>query len=172
MLQLGFLKILRGTKIETDAERYGLRYSENPPYEVFSSDTMSFDEKIKLKQIAYLVEKLHNADVCPQTFASLLNETGNTPFDLFGQLAAFYEDNGYFDRAISKKEHYKVMSEFISYLQFKSIESILLYDYLKCTSLQVPVFLKESTVAIAPQSVFAFLHTENAIETYLPAFTE
>lgn len=51
VLQLGFLKLLRGTKIRSEEEKYGYRYNSKPPYEVLKNDFISYEDVLLLKGI-------------------------------------------------------------------------------------------------------------------------
>ena len=57
-LQLGFLKMLRGTGLRRDAGKYGYVYMDHPPYEILSNDVLSFHDIIKIKQAEDILEKI------------------------------------------------------------------------------------------------------------------
>lgn len=95
-LQIGFLKLLSGTKIADGAEKYGIRYRSFPPYEVLCTDTLSFDDIYLLKGIAHTVDRVKNSGkfslaldfiLGDGTENALLNRTPVTPFDFFESLS-------------------------------------------------------------------------------------
>ncbi|MGN1095224.1 MAG: DUF4080 domain-containing protein, partial [Eubacteriales bacterium] len=90
-LQLGFLKILCGCEMERDAERYGIVYSETPPYEVLKTDFISFEELSYLSRIDELCERFSNSGNFRYTFPYLPKKYGS-PFEFFEKLASFYEE--------------------------------------------------------------------------------
>jgi len=60
-LQLGFLKVLGNTRIHREAEIYGIKYREYPPYEVLETDSVSYRELSELKQVEEMVEIYYNS---------------------------------------------------------------------------------------------------------------
>ena len=82
MLQLGFLKILHGTELEEKAEEYGLRFSSEPPYEVYETPWLSEFEIKKLKIVENAVDKLHNSGRFRRTLATAV-KLFELPFDFF-----------------------------------------------------------------------------------------
>lgn len=50
-IQLGFLKLLRGSSMREEAEEYGMRYSPYPPYEIIATNDISYDELLTLKKL-------------------------------------------------------------------------------------------------------------------------
>lgn len=57
-LQIGFLKVLSGTRIAKDSEKYGIKHKSEPPYEVLCTNTLSYDEIYLLKGIAHTVDRV------------------------------------------------------------------------------------------------------------------
>ncbi len=92
-LQLGFLKVLRGTEMEAEAVRYGISYSPEPPYEVLRTKWLSFADICHLKQVEEMLELYYNSGQFVHTMKLLVKSAGS-PFRLFEGLAAYYEKNG------------------------------------------------------------------------------
>ena len=90
-LQLGFLKILCGCEMEKNAERYGMVYSSEPPYEVLGTKWISFAELTRLKLTDELNDRLSNGESLRNTFPWLPLEYGN-PFEFFERLSEFFEE--------------------------------------------------------------------------------
>ena len=107
-LQIGFLKLLSGTAIGSSAEKYGIRYRTEPPYEVLCTDTLSFEDIYLLKGIAHTVDRVANSGKFSLALRFLLGDTPHkfvpkhgsdalspndpphayvTPFDLFSALS-------------------------------------------------------------------------------------
>ncbi|MCL1901379.1 MAG: DUF4080 domain-containing protein [Firmicutes bacterium] len=82
MLQLGFLKMLKGTKIREE-NNFGAVFSEFAPYEVYQTDTLTFDDIIKLKRIESIIERFYNG--------GMFDATINYAFRLFKTPYAFFE---------------------------------------------------------------------------------
>ncbi len=110
-LQLGFLKVLKGSPMEANKERYGLLYQENPPYEVLGSHLLSFDEVQKLKKVEEMVETYYNSNQFRYTLRVLLKEFGGA-FEMFEALARYYEDQGYFVKAPARSNRYEILLSF------------------------------------------------------------
>jgi len=110
-LQLGFLKVLKGTAIWEKAESYGMAYQEKPPYEVLYTRWISYEEILKLKQVEEMVELYYNSGQFAYTLPAL-EEEFPTPFDLFQALSVFYDKKGYFVRNPARSRRYQVLLEF------------------------------------------------------------
>lgn len=113
-LQLGFLKVLKGSYMYEMAEEYNIKYSAFPPYEVFSTKWISYDEIIRLKGIEDMVEVYYNSDQFSYTLKELLNKYDN-PFDLFDELASFYKRKSYNRMSHSRMARYDILREFVEY---------------------------------------------------------
>lgn len=111
-LQLGFLKVLKGSKMYHNAEQYGICYTSEPPYEVLYTNWLSYEEVLKLKQIEEMVELYYNSNQYTYTLPMLLNEFA-TPYEMFEQLAQFYEQKGYFTETPARSYRYHVLLAFI-----------------------------------------------------------
>lgn len=110
-LQLGFLKVLKGSPIEQRAEEYGLVYQSKPPYEVLYTKWLCYEELLKLKGIAELVEIYYNSNQFSYTLSVLQDEFAS-PFHLFAALTDYYHTNGYFISTPSRNYRYQILLEF------------------------------------------------------------
>ncbi|MFI3177862.1 MAG: B12-binding domain-containing radical SAM protein [Eubacteriales bacterium] len=110
-LQLGFLKVLKGSYMEESAHDYSILYQSNPPYEVLSTKWISYEEILQLKEIEEMVELYYNTNQFVQTIR-LLEEEYDTPFHMYEALAGFYRKKGYFTNQPSRLYRYDVLLEF------------------------------------------------------------
>lgn len=110
-LQLGFLKVLKGTAMWENAERYGMAYQESPPYEVLHTRWISYGEILRLKQVEEMVELYYNTGQFTRTLP-WLEEEFVSPFALYEELAAFYRRKGYFVQSPARSRRYHVLLEF------------------------------------------------------------
>lgn len=85
VLQLGFLKLLRGSAMRKEAERFGIRYSPEPPYRVLQTADMSFSDLTFLEAVAGMTERFHNSGRFPNTFPFLPSATPS-PFGFYQSL--------------------------------------------------------------------------------------
>lgn len=102
-LQLGFLKVLKGTEMYQKAESYGLIWSKKAPYEVFSTRWLACDETIRLHHICDAVEVFYNSQMFRHTLAYLENFF-ESPFAMFERLADLLLENGLIGVGVSSKK--------------------------------------------------------------------
>lgn len=150
-LQLGFLKVLKGSYMHEKASEYGICYTNRPPYEVLSTNWLSYEDVQKLKQIEQMVEIYYNSCQYTTTLPLLLS-LFESPFAMYEALADFYEARGYFVNTPSRMYRYDVLLLFVKeQLAFSnSGDKILLFVealtkdvYLRENSKSRPEFAKE-----------------------------
>ena len=110
-LQLGFLKMLSGTKIRNEKEKFNYVYTTYPPYEVLQNDFLSYENLKKLKKIEDVFDRYYNSMRFKKSLAYIM-QYYNSAFDFYGELANYYRVNGLFDRKISTEEQYDIFAEF------------------------------------------------------------
>lgn len=110
-LQLGFLKVLKGSPIEAQADEYGIVYSENPPYEVLYTRWLRYDELLLLKGIEEMVSVYYNSSQFVHTLPVLLTAY-NSPFRMFEALADYCRQNGYETCTPSRSRRYQILLDF------------------------------------------------------------
>lgn len=111
-LQLGFLKVLKGSKMHRKAEDYGLVYRSKPPYEVLYTDWLSFEDVCKLKRIEEMVEIYYNSNQFTVTLPAAIRRF-SSPFAFFEALADYYEAQGYFVQSPARSYRYQVLLSFL-----------------------------------------------------------
>ena len=145
-LQLGFLKVLSGSYIGEKTVDYGILYESNPPYEVLSTNWISYEDVIGLKRVEEMLELYHNSGQFVHTVAFLENRF-ETPFALYEALADFYEKKGFFVQAPSRSYRYEVLLDFACEADAENTEvyrELLTYDlYLREKLKSRPAFLQE-----------------------------
>ena len=92
-LQMGFLKVLKGSYMEEQVAAYDLKYRGNPPYEVLSTKWLPYSDVIRLKGVEDMVEVYYNSGQFPATM-KLLEKRFQRPSEIFVNLAEYYEKNG------------------------------------------------------------------------------
>lgn len=130
-LQLGFLKLLKGSGLRLAKEEYGYKYIDEPPYEVLKSNYISYEELLKLKGIEDLVEKYYNEGYFEHTLNYLIENHYSSAFELYEDLLGFWEDKGYHRNSHSRNKLYELLVEFIQYKNFthlRNIGQILKFD--------------------------------------------
>ncbi len=143
-IQMGFLKLLKGSSMISETEKWGMIYSPYPPYEILSTNSISYDEILKLKKIEEVVDKYYNS----QKFGNILKYFATkfkSPFDFYFKLGTYFKDRGYLDRKISSSEYYKVFIDFTKDVLKEDSEilgEIIKFDYLKFNKKKwLPTFL-------------------------------
>ena len=109
--QLGFLKVLKGSEMGRRAEEFGVVRTDRPPYEVLSTDWLSYGEVLKIKGIEEMVEVYYNSWQFART-VELLTEEFEDYFGLYEALADFYEEQGYNGRSHSRMERLLILRDF------------------------------------------------------------
>ena len=90
-LQVGFLKLLKGSKLRQDAETYGIEYKKSAPYSILKTDVISFAEINQVHKIEHMVEAFYSATGFYSTVRYMLTNFV-TPFDFFDALATYWEE--------------------------------------------------------------------------------
>ena len=111
-LQLGFLKVLKGSFMEQNREAYGLVFKNKPPYEVLSTKWLPFEDVLLLKGVEEMVELYYNTSQFTNTLAELEQEF-DSYFQLYGELAKYYEANGLDKMSHSRITRYEILLQFI-----------------------------------------------------------
>lgn len=94
-LQLGFLKMLRGTGLRIDADKYGYRYMDHAPYEILGNDILPFSDLIRIKRVEDVLEKYWNAHRMDHTIQYLIWQCFPSPFDFFQAFGDYWEKRGW-----------------------------------------------------------------------------
>ena len=132
-IQLGFLKLLKGSSMREEAEKWGIVYSPYAPYEIIRSKDISYEELLLLKKVEAMVDKYYNSCKFNNVIKFFLN-IYEKPFDFYYDLAMFFEEKGNFKRSIGNVEYYKILLDF--YLEKIGGEDeglfreVLKFDYL------------------------------------------
>lgn len=111
-LQLGFLKLLRGSGLRRDAQNYGITYSPRAPYEVLATREMPYRDLALLKDIEEMTELYYNSAAFTATLEYLM-ALALSPFRLFEALSRFYRENGFAASAHSRYELYDILDSFL-----------------------------------------------------------
>ena len=150
-LQLGFLKVLKGSYMEEMAGEYGLLYKSQPPYEVLSTRWLGYDDIIRLKGVEEMVEVHYNSGQFRNVLKELVKEF-DTPFDLYRELAGYYDGNRITGISHSRLARYEILYRFINETVLKGREEekrelyrdLLMYDlYLRENAKSRPSFARE-----------------------------
>ena len=142
-LQLGFLKVLKGSLMQKEAEGYGIVYKEKEPYEVLSTNWLTYGEVLKLKMVESMVEVYYNSGQFWHTLEYLVPFEKDA-FTFYEKLGSFYEKKGYSEISHSRMRRYEILLEYLKEETDVSAEVAaqkMLYDlYLREKLKKRPVF--------------------------------
>ena len=111
-LQLGFLKVLKGSLMQKEAEGYGIVYKEKEPYEVLSTNWLTYGEVLKLKMVESMVEVYYNSGQFWHTLEYLV-PLEKDAFTFYEKLGFFYEKKGYSEISHSRMRRYEILLEYL-----------------------------------------------------------
>ena len=124
-LQLGFLKLLKGTKIRNEEEVHGYVYEDHAPYQVISNKYISALELVKLKEIEEVLDLYSNRGGFENTLSFLMKDK-ESAFEFFESLAHFYYANGYQHVSHKKEDLYRIIYKFAR--EKENIQDVLMHD--------------------------------------------
>ncbi|WP_187116840.1 B12-binding domain-containing radical SAM protein [Rubeoparvulum massiliense] len=131
-LQLGFLKMLRGTGLRNQAEQYGYRYMEHAPYEMLENDILSFGDVVRIKRVEEMLEKYWNLHFMDTTILYLTQVEFPSPFDFFQELGDYWEANGWGRIGHQLEDLYQRLEQFLMTRKTQHPEvwhGLMKYDY-------------------------------------------
>lgn len=175
-LQLGFLKVLKGSYMEEKAKDYQLIYQERPPFEVLSTAWISYDEVIALKGIEEMVEVYYNSRQFEKTL-ELLEKEFDDACAMFEALRDYYEIKELAQINHTRISRYEILFDFVKHLlkekhledKIASYQESLIYDlYLRENIKNRPAFAGEDTVD--KQTAAAFYEKEEQERRYLKGY--
>jgi len=172
-IQLGFLKLLKGSSLRQKAKEHGYKFSKHPVYEVYENKYMSFKEFRRLKIIEDLVEKYGNERRFYHSLEFLINRYKIRPFELFEKLSEYWLKQEYHLIQHGLKRLYEILAEFYECEFCNDLElfkEILKFDYMKT---QNGKLLKENKLdKIFNQQKHDFLKDEDYRNKYLSEYKE
>jgi anaerobic magnesium-protoporphyrin IX monomethyl ester cyclase len=133
-LQLGFLKMLRGTGLRLSAQKHDYVYMDHSPYEILGNNVLSFDDITRIKQVEDVLEKYWNDHRMNDTIEYLVTKVFPSPFDFFQEFGTFWDVQGW-SRIGHQLED--LFTRLLTFLQAKNIkelaviEGLMKYDYLR-----------------------------------------
>ena len=172
-LQLGFLKVLKGSEMHERAEEFGICYMDKPPYEVLYTKWLPFTDVLRLKRIEEMVELYYNSNQFVHTLR-FLEQAFASPFRMYEALAEFYEEKGYFVTSPARSYRYQVLLAFACAYDKENeavYRELLTFDlYLRENVKSRPEFAKD--LAPYKETMRAFYRKEEEDRKYLPEYRE
>lgn len=129
MLQLGFLKLLKGSHIRHNAYEYGMVFKTDAPYEIIKNKYLSFDNLLSLKNTEYVLDKYYNSGAFKKTMNYLFKRYGNDYYKVFFDIAAYFDKMCIFNKSLAKYQLYDILYECFKHFGI-DFKECMLYDYL------------------------------------------
>ena len=170
-LQLGFLKVLKGSPMAERTELYGIQALSYAPYEVLSTKWISYEEILRLKAVEQVLEMYYNSSQFENTLALLENAFADG-FSLYRCLAEYYAEAGYDLLQPSRIKKYEILLEFAERYDKERLnfyyESLILDLYLRENLKNRPDFAMDQKPY--KEQIQAFYRQEDIAERYLPEY--
>ena len=145
-LQLGFLKVLKGSHMMEMCREYGIVYKTQEPYEVLSTKWLDYDHVLKLKTVENMVEVYYNSGQFQNTLEYLENFFQDA-FSIYERLGSFYMEKGYGDVSHTRMRRYEILLEFLEDVPEISMDQVkdqMVYDlYLRENLKSRPDFARD-----------------------------
>ena len=145
-LQLGFLKVLKGSHMMDMCREYGIVYKTQEPYEVLSTKWLDYDHVLKLKTVENMVEVYYNSGQFQNTLEYLENFFQDA-FSIYERLGSFYMEKGYGDVSHTRMRRYEILLEFLEDMPEISMDQVkdqMVYDlYLRENLKSRPGFARD-----------------------------
>ena len=171
-LQLGFLKVLKGSYMAEKQSDYGLVHKSDPPYEVLYTKWLSYEDVILLKGVEEMVEVYYNSGQFTDTLEALAEEFPSA-FAMYEDLWHFYEMHGLLGVQHKRSSRYEILLSWIRKVLREKVDVYrerLTYDYyLRENAKTRPSFAGEYQVE--KEVLRAFYESEEKEHRYLPAYT-
>lgn len=133
MIQLGFLKLLKGTQMYDEVEKYQYKYYSKPPYEVFSNEFISFGELVKLKNLEKMLDYYYNSEKFSYTCDFIIKNNFDSAFNFFEEIADYYDKKGFLKISHKEVALFNILYDFYVENNLKDLDvfvEFLKYDYL------------------------------------------
>lgn len=174
-LQLGFLKVLKGSEMHERAQEFGISYLNKPPYEVLYTNWLSYEEVLRLKHVEEMVELYYNSNQYTHTLQFLVGAF-ESPFAMYEALADFYEEEGYFVNSPARAYRYHVLLAFAQKydgMYADLYRELLTYDiYLREKMKSRPDFATDVSDGIIKTEIRKFYQKEAEERKYLPGYRD
>lgn len=172
-LQLGFLKVLKGSYMQEMQQEYELRYKDEPPYEVLSTKWLPYSDVIELKGIEEMVEIYYNSGQFTHVVEALV-ENYASAYQMYQDLWQYYEEHDYMGIQHRRSARYEIVLDFVKEKypeQADVMRELLTYDYyLRENAKSRPEFAGED--ATDKRFVRAFYEEEEKERKHLPGYEQ
>lgn len=131
-LQLGFLKLLKGSGLRINSDKYGYIYSKHAPYEVFKNDYISFNELISLKYLENILDSYYNSNYFKHSLDIIVKSHYNRAVEFYVEFSLYWKENRLFDKPHKHIRLYEILMEFYTKKEFSNLSAfkeLVKHDY-------------------------------------------
>ncbi|WP_409275335.1 B12-binding domain-containing radical SAM protein [Neobacillus sp. SCS-31] len=132
-LQLGFLKMLRGTGLRIRADEHDYIFMDQAPYEILGNNVLPFEDIIRIKQVEDVLEKYWNSHRMDATIEYLIAQEFESPFDFFQEFGAYWDEKGWSRIGHQLEDLFKRLHSFLESRNTRNldiVEGLMIFDYL------------------------------------------
>lgn len=175
-LQLGFLKLLKGSKLRQQAEIHGYMFRSYAPYEVLCNKYISYEEILLLKDVEEVFERYYNSARFSETLKFMAGMFENA-FDMYYRLSVYCREKGYLDRPVSYRENISILYAFYLDIQpdvnqCEELRQIMIADFASSDSSgSIPESIRRGEDFLPMEDVHRLLQSDGFIARYLPDLT-
>jgi len=171
-LQLGFLKLLKGSGLWFDREKYGYVFSGEPPYEIYSNKFISFDEVLLYKEVEELVESYYNSHRFDHAISYLIKRFfAGQAIDFYIDLYKYWQAAGLHHVSHKSDTLYKILLAYYRKKEFEAydfFEDLLKFDFYKNHSKQIYGVFRQWEIDGFSNLCHEFLQVEDNVDRYVP----
>lgn len=128
MLQLGFLKLLKGSQIRRFYSRHDYVFQDFAPYEILQNKYISFNEIIYLKRIEKVLDKFYNSQMFLSTYEFAVKKVFSSDIEFLVKLSDYILPKDY---KTTMKNAYTLIYNFLK-LHYNNIEEIKHHIKIDC----------------------------------------
>lgn len=165
--QLGFLKMLKGSKIREESDQYGYIFREKEPYEVIGNRFMSADDLIRLKMIETVLDLYYNKSGFRTTLSYIIEKNGTSPFEFYNDFAGFWYHKGYHHKSWKREDLYYIFKSYAEERKWgdcNMVDEVLKFDKYLASS---RVIGKDRNDVNLNNTIHELLHNEAFVEKHL-----
>lgn len=175
-IQLGFLKLLKGSGLRNDQEKYGYKYLDIPPYEILENDFIKYGDIVKLKDIEDLVDKYYNDSYFENSVEYIVNNHYNNPFDFYEDFSNYWGINDYNKVANSRSRLYEILVGFYKHREFPYsliFNELIRFDFIKNNKDgKMPRSIYNIEGDVNQKNIHDILKDERVIRDYLKEYRD
>lgn len=168
-IQLGFLKLLKGSELRALEDKYGFKYINKAPYEVLETNYIDYKHIRKLKGVDNMVDNYYNEEIFKNSIEYVVSKFYNSAFKFFEELAEFYEEKGYHNVKHNRRKIYDILMEFYRYKEFENVKvfnEILKLDFIENNKgLKMPDEIEKFKMNITKTGIHDILKNEELLLT-------